>query len=301
MHGWLNLYKPVGVSSHRVLHPIKKLLPKKHKVGHAGTLDPMACGILPVAIGEASKTIPYMQNKHKVYEFTMYWGYQTTTGDIEGEVDANSGFTTNIPTAEQLTKALHDNFIGEITQTPPIYSAIKVDGRRAYELARHHGGNFASIKIPQRQVLISDIELLEHQAYTADKIVGHSKIKVKCSVGTYIRSLAQDIALHFAARSHIRYLCRLQVGKFSVENAVQPDGVDIQNLFVVGYPLDDILAWHITTEDLVRKIRHGLRVEYTQNQSHHLDSFVACYFRDKLVALGDVQGGFFLPKRVFNY
>lgn len=225
---WLNIYKEQGITSFGVVSKIRKILNIK-KVGHGGTLDPFATGVLPIAVGEATKTVDYVMTNRKKYAFTLTFGEERDTGDIDGEATETS---EKIPTEDEILSILPE-FVGEIEQTPPKYSAIKIDGRRAYDLAR--GGKEFEIK--SRVVSIYDLKFLgfeevdgadmgSSQDSTNSQRVNDSgnlknaKFVVECGKGTYIRSLSQDIARKVGALGYTSKLERLMVGNFKKENAL---------------------------------------------------------------------------------
>lgn len=205
VHGWLILDKPLGITSTQAIGKARRLLGGK-KVGHGGTLDPLATGILPLAFGEATKLIPYVMDGDKVYEFTIRWGEQRTTDDAEGEVTKTSA---KRPNEDDIRKAL-PQFIGAIQQTPPAFSAIKLDGERAYDIARAGG----TPEIAPREVEIYEFEYLNH----TDK--DHAKFRVSSGKGMYVRSLARDLAIKLGTVGHVSALRRTQVGSFGLEKAV---------------------------------------------------------------------------------
>lgn len=205
VHGWLILDKPLGLTSTQAIGKARRLLSGK-KVGHGGTLDPLATGILPLAFGEATKMIPYVMDGDKTYEFTIRWGEQRTTDDAEGEITETS---SKRPTIEAILKALPE-FIGVIEQTPPAFSAIKLQGERAYDIARAGG----TPDIAPREVEIYTLEFLEQPN------PDHAKFRVTCGKGMYVRSLARDLALRLGTVGHVSALRRTQVGCFSIDDAI---------------------------------------------------------------------------------
>jgi tRNA pseudouridine55 synthase len=199
VHGWVALDKPYGLTSTQALARVRHLF-NAEKAGHGGTLDPLATGLLPIALGEATKTVPFAMDGRKVYRFTVRWGEERSTGDLEGEVTASS--VTRPSRAE--IEAVLLRFVGEIMQVPPAYSAIKVDGARAYDLAR--AGE--AVELAARPVHIEALRLLE----TPD--ADHASFEVACGKGTYIRSLAQDMGRALGALGHVAALRRIAVGPF---------------------------------------------------------------------------------------
>jgi tRNA pseudouridine55 synthase len=204
VHGWLVLDKPLGLTSTQALGRARRLLNGK-KAGHGGTLDPLATGILPLAFGEATKLIPYVMDGDKEYEFAVTWGEARATDDGEGAVTA----TSDVRPGEAAIRAALPQFVGAISQTPPIYSAIKVDGERAYDLAR--AGEVVELK--SRIVQIHSLELIE----IADK--NTARFRVGSGKGMYVRSLARDLAQKLGTCGYVSALRRTKVGSFTLENS----------------------------------------------------------------------------------
>ncbi len=286
MHGWLILNKSEGMTSTQAGSAVKRIFGQK-KIGHAGTLDPFACGVLPLALGEATKTMPFLMNRPKSYKFTLFFGAQTTTDDIEGEVIATS---EHRPALQDIQSAL-SLFTGSIQQTPSIYSAIKIKGKPAY--ARARAGE--AIDMPPRQVEIHTLTLDHYDGESAT-------LDVRCGTGTYIRSLGRDLALHLGTVGHLVMLQRTYVGNFNIDNAISLENIkkiSDNSLACVLLPirsvLDDIPAVSVSLQKAV-KIRHGQAVEMDGVNS--LSISVLC--DDKLIALGHVQDNIFYPDRVFN-
>jgi tRNA pseudouridine55 synthase len=209
VHGWVFLDKPLGLGSTQAVSLVKRIF-NAQKAGHAGTLDPLATGLLAVALGEATKTVPYMMDADKTYAFTVKWGEATSTGDADqlGKIVATSDVR---PSLEQI-EAVLPHFLGEIEQVPPAYSAIKVDGKRAYDLARAG----AEVEMQPRQVCIERLSL------TGCTDPDHASFEVVCSKGTYVRSLGRDIALALGTQGHLSALRRTASGGIDVEQAVTP-------------------------------------------------------------------------------
>ena len=254
VHGWVILDKPEELSSSRAVGIVRRVF-NAAKAGHGGTLDPLATGILPIALGEATKTVSYAMHGAKSYEFTLQFGSQTSTDDREGEVIATSDLR---PDKAAITAAL-PGFIGDITQRPPIFSAIKVDGQRAYDIARKAvaDGLDSLPELDARQVEISRFEL---RATTADS----ATFFVACGKGTYIRSLARDMALALGTVGHVGHLRRLSVGPFSEADAIslafleelEHKDAAFEHLKPVTSALDDIPALPVSTGEAA-KLRHG--------------------------------------------
>lgn len=294
--GWLVIDKPVGVNSTKVVSIVRKLLNTK-KVGHAGTLDPFASGILPIAIGEATKTVSYAQETKKEYQFTIQFGENRDTEDIEGVVTATSLIT---PKEEEI-RAILQEFTGEIDQAPPRYSAIKIQGKRSYDMAR--AGSKHSI--PTRKVYVYTIELtsVDIQARTAS-------FSVLCGKGTYIRSIARDIAAKLGACGYVSMLRRISVGKFSVSNGILLANLEDmvhtqpQNTYLLSVDavLDDIPGCSISSV-VAERLRQGQRVSI-DNVSEDIAQIlgtIRMMVDNKLVALCTVQQGTIKPIRVFNH
>ncbi|MBX3597563.1 MAG: tRNA pseudouridine(55) synthase TruB [Rhizobiaceae bacterium] len=295
--GWVILDKPVGMGSTEAVSKIKWLF-QAEKAGHAGTLDPLASGMLPIALGEATKTVPYVQDGAKVYRFTVAWGEERTTDDLEGEVSKTS---TDRP-SEEAVRAILPKYTGVILQTPPQFSAIKIGGERAYDLAR--GGE--TVEIPPREVEIGRFDLIEH---TADKTV----FEIECGKGTYVRSLARDMGRDLGCLGHIATLRRTEVDPFTPEDFVTveelerargedadaPDFAAIDELLIdTGAALDCLPRVDIT-DDAANRIRLGNPI-IIRGRDAPVEAEEACAMaRGRLVAIGAIEAGMFKPKRVF--
>lgn len=208
LNGWVNLDKPEGIGSTPAIAKVKRALNAK-KLGHTGTLDPLASGVLPLALGEATKATRFLMDATKDYRFTVLWGESTTTDDREGEVMETSAHR---PSATEIEQALA-HFTGEIQQIPPQFSALKVDGQRAYDLARDK----KPVQLKARPVMIHALQLIG----TPD--ADHAELFVTCGKGTYVRSLARDLAAHLGTRGHASAIRRTRVGPFREEDAKQLD------------------------------------------------------------------------------
>lgn len=295
-HGWMIVNKPEGMNSTEVVRIIKRMV-KPLKVGHAGTLDRLASGVLPIAIGEATKVIPYMMEKEKVYEFWVVFGESRTTDDPEGDVIEVS---TNRPSQKQILEAL-PRFKGVIFQRPPLYSALKVQGKRASDLARL--GQPPTLK--ERQVEIKSFDLLDFQG---DK----ARFRVRCSKGTYVRSLARDLAEFLGTKGYAEKIYRASVGAFRDSDAISTEmlakldqkALLEKYIYAVDMVLDDIPAIRIAGDAIVK---------LCQGQAILHDSFpirgnpigegvvVLCLDKnDQAVALGTVSMGLIQPKRIFH-
>jgi len=251
--GWLILNKPIGISSAKAVNIVKFFFNVK-KAGHAGTLDPLASGVLPIALDDATKTIPYLVDTKKKYKFTIAWGQKTETDDSEGKVIEESDLR---PSHENIKNAI-GLFLGNIIQTPPRFSAIKIKGKRAYSLAREN----IEFEVPERSVEVFDLKLLRQSNES------FAEFEVSCGKGFYVRSLARDIAEKLGTFGHIKTLERLEVGPFKLKNAFPLEtfdnlvhspaagSVNKQFLLPLDSVLDDIPALTITEEE-VKMFRHG--------------------------------------------
>ena len=286
--GWLILNKPYDFGSTQAVGKVRWLLSAK-KAGHAGTLDPLATGILPIAIGEATKTVPFVQDGTKIYQFTLVWGSATNTDDIEGETIATSKIR---PTKEQVLLAL-PKFTGDITQIPPIFSAIKIKGQRAYDLAR--AGE--EVVVPPRQVQIDRFDLMEHGQE-------QSRFEVECAKGTYIRSLARDLAEELGTKGHVGALHRSQVGNFTDEDAIELDVFENAELEDRDHMLQPVATALIDLPEIALDarqtvtLRHGNPVLLVgSNAPIALDAAWASH-KGIAVAIGYVEQGQFKPSRI---
>jgi tRNA pseudouridine55 synthase len=293
LNGWISLDKPYGITSAKAISILKKHL-NVAKIGHAGTLDPLASGVLPVAIGEATKTISFVTDASKDYEFTVTFGEARTTDDFEGEVTNTSN---NRPSKTAIVEKL-SCFLGKILQRPPIYSALKVKGERAYNLARK-GEQF---DLPAREVEIFSNSLL---SVDNEDICNEATIITSCGKGTYIRSIARDLAASLGTYGYVSKLIRTRVGKFCLTKSISLDNIknlvhnhDPKNyLMPVKIVLDDILAIPVTTKESTL-LRYGQRIATNLNVAD--GQIYQAVTQDELVALGKIENGFFLPVRVFN-
>jgi tRNA pseudouridine55 synthase len=206
LHGWLALDKPLGMSSTQALGKARWLL-NAAKAGHGGTLDPLASGVLPLAFGEATKTVSWAMDGRKSYRFTAKWGAETSTDDLEGEVTQSTGNGAS----QQSIEAILQRYIGEIDQTPPAFSAIKVDGERAYDLAR--AGETVTLK--SRKINIESLQIETHAPDNSE-----TTFRVSCGKGTYVRSIARDIGRELGCLAHVTLLRRLAVGPFTEKDSI---------------------------------------------------------------------------------
>ena len=294
--GWICLDKPAGMTSTQALGKVRWLL-QAQKAGHGGTLDPLATGILPIALGEATKTIPYCQDHLKIYSFSVIWGEERATDDAEGEVTA----TSPVRPDEAAIQKILPQFTGEIEQVPPRFSAIKVDGQRAYDLAREG----VEVELSSRPAWIESLELRE-------SLPGSAKFRCVCGKGTYMRSLARDMARALDTVGHIADLRREAVGPFTLENAIslaKLEEIGHSAVLPVETVLGDIPALalnereaaqlksgqclsFISRPDMERLQRAGLDLEH--------ESAALALYNGKPIALVSVQGVEIRPHRVLN-
>ena len=298
IHGWIIIDKPGGLSSNAVVGRVRRLTGAA-KVGHAGTLDPMATGVLPMALGEATKTVSYLMDGAKAYRFTVRWGEQRNTDDAEGEVVATSDAR---PAKEQILAVL-GNFIGDIEQVPPVFSAIKIEGKRAYALARAD----QAPEMKPRTIHIEDLKLLS--VVDAD----HTEFEAVSGKGAYMRSLARDLGIALGTVGHIAHLRRIAVGPFDEKQAISLDKLESlrhsaplsEHLLPVETVLDDILALALT-ETEARKLGQGQAIPVLPVASRSplknigQGDVVRVMAEGRLVALAKINGGEIRPFRVIN-
>lgn len=297
--GWLNLDKPYDLGSTHAVSRVRRIFDAQ-KAGHAGTLDPLATGVLPIALGEATKTVPFLMDADKAYRFTIAWGRTTATHDREGATLAESDLRPSVAEVE----AVLPRFVGEILQVPPAFSAIKVDGERAYDLAR--AGE--TVELEARPVTI-------HSARVADAAdVDHVTIEVECGKGTYVRAIVRDLADMLGACGHVSELRRTRVGAFTEENAVTLDILEdlghkarqSEALLPVETALDDIPALAVTDEDAFR-LKQGRSIVLVPRQVEQVkarlrpgERTVSATSGGSVVALCEMRAGRLEPSRVFN-
>lgn len=253
--GIIAINKPSDWTSFDVVNKIKHMV-KPQKVGHLGTLDPMATGVLLVTVGKATRLFDIMQAKQKTYIATFKFGEETTTLDSTGEVVCR---TSNIPTKEEILKIL-PNFVGEINQIPPKFSAKSVNGKRAYDLARA-GVEF---ELKPKKVTISNVELLDY----SDEL----KLKITCGSGTYIRSIGRDIAYALNSLATMTSLVRTQVGKFEVKNCKNIQDIDKDNIFNNLVPISDVLDYKtlILNKEMQNKILNGVILDINLENGNYI-------------------------------
>lgn len=289
IHGWLIIDKPLEISSNNVVGKARWLT-KAQKVGHGGTLDPLASGVLPLAFGEATKTVSFVMDGTKTYRFEVTWGETRTTDDAEGEISA----TCEKRPSKAEIEAILPTFLGAIEQIPPKFSAIKINGQRAYKLARAD----EDIEMTARTVQIDRLELIDMP--DANRAV----FEVDCGKGTYVRSLGRDIAAKLDTLGYISVLRRTKVGPFDEKSAISLDFLEeivhsdalSESLLAIETVLDDISALALSEEE-ARKIRQGMPLHRDLDNT----AILRLMYEDKLLALAKIEDGFVRPFRVFNY
>ena len=286
--GWIVFDKPVGMTSTHAVSRMKRIFNAK-KAGHAGTLDPLASGILPIALGEATKTVPFVQDGEKNYRFTVRWGAQTNTDDTEGHVVARSDERPGLDDLQRLLP----RFVGTIQQRPPAFSAIKVDGERAYDRARE--GEVVELEL--RPVTIHSLEIIA--VPSADEVV----LEAKCGKGTYVRSIARDLGTMLGCFAHVAALRRTRVGPFFEEHAVGLDVLEDPGRFTSGLSsveagLREVACVPVDRNDAVRLRRGQALILRGRDAPFEGMAYAAC--GGVPVAFGPVEQGALQPYRVFN-
>ncbi len=294
VHGWLVLDKPSDMTSTQAVGAVKRLF-EAQKAGHAGTLDPLATGVLPIALGEATKTVPYAMDGTKGYRFTVRFGAETDTGDTEGRIIKTAD---RRPVPAEIESVLAQ-FIGTISQVPPSYSAIKVDGARAYDLAR----SGEEVVLEARNVDIDDLRLIEMpDAETA-------VFMAECGKGTYVRALARDMGRVLNCLGHVIALRRTRVGPFGEDAAVSLDALKgaAENsetaleefLRPIETPLDALPSVGVSPSD-AGNLARGQAVLIRGRDAPVMSGAAFAHFKGRILALGELEKGTFRPTRVFN-
>jgi tRNA pseudouridine55 synthase len=297
VHGWVVLDKPIGMTSTHAVSVVKRLF-KAKRAGHAGTLDPLASGALPIALGEATKTVPFVMDGRKLYRFTVRWGEERDTDDAEGRVIAHSD---QRPSADSI-RALLPSFTGTIQQVPPRYSAIKVEGERAYDLAR----DGAAVELAARLVEIGRLELVDVPDHD------HAVLQAECGKGTYVRSLARDLGRSLGCFSHVSALRRAAVGPFGEKTMILLEQLEVlchraasgeaslaDALLPVETALDDIPALAVSRADAAR-LQRGQAVLLRGRDAPNFRGTIYVTVSGQLLALAELDRGEIVPKRVFN-
>ncbi|MGM4912562.1 tRNA pseudouridine(55) synthase TruB [Rhizobium sp. 768_B6_N1_8] len=297
--GWLILDKPVDFGSTEAVSKIKWLF-KAQKCGHAGTLDPLASGMLPIALGDATKTVPYVMDGRKIYEFTVSWGEERATDDLEGEVTQNSD---KRPSEQQIREIL-TKYIGTISQVPPQFSAIKIAGERAYDLAR----DGEAVEIPSREVEVHRLTLLA----CPDDNTAH--FEVECGKGTYVRALARDFGRELGSYGHVSGLRRTFVAPFAEETMVplakltaleEIEDMDERLAALDALLIDtcealSTLPHLVVSDDQAHRLKMGNPILVRGRDAPVAESEAYATARGRLIAIGEIGQGEFRPKRVFG-
>jgi tRNA pseudouridine55 synthase len=295
VNGWLILDKPISMTSTQAVGAVRRAYDAQ-KAGHAGTLDPLATGILPIALGEATKTVPFAVDGAKAYRFTVRWGAETDTDDAEGKVIATSDLR---PSSLAIAAAL-SAFTGEILQRPPAYSAIKVDGERAYDLAR--AGTLVDLE--PRRVVIDALRIVATPDATT------TVFEAECGKGTYVRAIARDLGRALGCLGHVIALRRTAVGNFTEARAVTfadlkaaTESEDPAALMALLEPveaaLEDLTALPVSSDDAARLAR-GQSILIRGRDAPILTGPAFAICKGRLVALGELEKGELRPTRVFN-
>ncbi|WP_366523838.1 tRNA pseudouridine(55) synthase TruB [uncultured Algimonas sp.] len=294
IHGWVVLDKPLGLGSTKAVAAVRRLMDAQ-KAGHAGTLDPLATGLLPIALGEATKTVPFLMDAPKSYDFDIAFGTSTETLDAEGAV---TGASDVRPTRAQI-EAVLPRFVGAVEQVPPKYSAIRIDGKRAYDLARAG----AAVEMKTRTVRIDALRLVSHDG---DGV----SLLVDCGKGTYVRSLARDICVATGAEGHISRLRRTRVGPFGLAQSLTLDALAElcdgaradEGCLPLSTALDDIPVLAVTDPQAIH-LKQGRAIaapQSLQTSAPHDREWILAEAEGSPVALCQPRDGRLWPKRVFN-
>ena len=297
IQGWLNIYKPLNISSFAIIRRIKKKF-NIDKIGHGGTLDPLAEGILPIAVGKTTKLIPFINSDVKEYEFEIKWGEQTSTDDREGKIIER---TDNIPTLENIKIKLKE-FRGIIMQKPPKASAKKIKGQRAYNLLRQN----IDFELGEKKVQIFETKIINWE----NELI--TKIKIKCGKGFYVRSFARDLAEKLDSKGHVHSLKRTKVGKFNINNANLLDDLlkigqrlhEFRGFHSSVSMLDDILAYEVDDEESKLNLSHGkainININLLNNPPLNLLDRKVIFLTNKgsVLSFGKLDGDLFKPDKV---
>ncbi len=287
VNGWVVLDKPVGITSTHAVSRLKRIYNGK-KAGHAGTLDPLASGILPIAFGEATKTVPYVQDGEKGYRFTVKWGAETDTDDADGQVVA----TSEMRPERLAIEALIPRFTGTIEQTPPAFSAIKIAGERAYDLAR----SGERVELKPRAVTIHELALTAMDGESAT-------FEARCGKGTYVRAIARDLGRVLGCHGHVTALRRTRVGPFREADAVALADLELPetaaaSLRHVEAGLGELTRILVDRSDAAR-LRRGQPM-LLRGAAPPPDGLAYAACSGVVISIGEIVGGELVPGRVFN-
>ena len=291
--GWINLYKPKNITSFQALKIIKKKF-NFNKLGHAGTLDPIAEGILPIAIGKATKLIEYINQDFKKYIFTIDWGAQTTTDDNTGEIIKKSNL---IPSKKDIEDNI-TNFIGDLEQKPPKVSSVKINGTRAYKLVREK----IDFKTKPKKVFVKELKLNSITSQTAT-------FEIECGKGFYVRSLARDFAIKLGTFGHISALKRTKVGNFVTSSSILLDDLvkigntqELINCIIPSiFVLDDILAYEIDNEEDINNLSLGRTInldKFNSKYSFKKNRLIFLSNNGDIISIGKLVGNLFRPNKI---
>lgn len=291
MNGIINLRKEAGMTSHDAVFKLRKIL-KTKKIGHGGTLDPDVVGVLPIAVGKATRLVEFMQEEGKVYEGEITLGYSTTTEDASGDI------LERTPVTELLEEALIDeameSMTGEIRQIPPMYSAVKVNGRKLYEYAR--AGQ--EVERPERQVTIYSFERTSPISYEDEQ--ARFRFRVKCSKGTYVRTLSVDLGAKLGFASHMSQLTRTSSAGMSLDDALTLDEIaervateDFSFLRPLELGIGDLVKVELSDEQ-VEDVRNGRFISLMSEETE-----LAGFYKEKLVAILEKREAVYKPRKVF--
>ena len=292
MNGIINLKKEEGMTSHDAVFKLRKILGTK-KIGHGGTLDPDVVGVLPIAVGKATRMVEFMQDEGKVYEGEITLGYSTTTEDASGEVVAETPVLS--PLDEKLVDEAIASLTGPITQIPPMYSAVKVNGRKLYEYAR--AGQ--EVERPERQVTIYSFERTSPISYE-DKLARFT-FRVQCSKGTYVRTLSVDLGEKLGFAAHMSHLTRTSAAGLNLEDALTLEEVaekvqagDFDFLYPLEIGTGDLVKVYLTSEQAA-EVRFGRFIELEQTEKE-----LAAFEGERLLAILEKRDNLYKPRKVFS-
>lgn len=283
MFGFLNIYKPKGLTSHDVVARLRRIT-KIKQIGHTGTLDPFAEGVLPICIGKATRLIEYLED-NKAYEGTIQFGSATTTYDLEGDITLTSDKKISL---EQIEDALNQ-FRGVITQTPPVFSAIKINGKKLYEYARKG----EEIDVPSREVTIYKLELIEF-----NKTTQQARVLIECSKGTYIRSIANDLGKVLGAYGHLIKLVRIKAGRFLINDTIELENLDSEN--IQTKLIEPLTMLPFKTIEISEKeftlVKNGMKLN---NYSFNEGELVTLLYENEIVSVAEFSNNQLVQKKVF--
>lgn len=291
INGIINLKKEAGMTSHDAVFKLRRLLQEK-KIGHGGTLDPDVVGVLPIAVGKATRVIEYMTEAGKIYEGEVTFGYSTTTEDTSGEIVDQTAVSSSL--TEAMVDEAMTQFVGQITQIPPMYSAVKVNGRKLYDYAR--AGE--AVERPKRQVTIDQFERTSPLTFAGG--LCRFSFRVSCSKGTYVRTLAVDLGRALGYASHMSWLVRTASSGLTLDQsytlseiAELLDKKDMSFLLPIEYGVSD-LARVVVNDQELRELSFGRKIALSREEN-----LLATFYQDSLIAILEKQEGLYKPRKVF--